>query len=65
LQGVEVGVKFGPQGVLKALSVTALIPRSFSIEAKPMLTENVEQELRRDTDARGVAGQLFDEIKEK
>ena len=58
LHGVTVGEKFVPAGVFKALGVTALIPRSFSIDAKPKLTENVEQEFFRDNPARGVGGQL-------
>lgn len=45
---MTVGEKLGPAGVLMALGVTPLMPRSFSMEAKPMFTENVEQELRRD-----------------
>lgn len=56
LQGVTVGEKFGPAGVLSALGVTALMPRSFSIDASPRLTENVEQEFRRDRPDRGVDG---------
>lgn len=48
LHGVTVGEKFGPAGVFSALGVIALIPRSFSIDARPKLTENVEHELRRD-----------------
>lgn len=58
MHGVTVGEKFVPAGVFKALGVTALIPRSFSIDAKPKLTENVEQEFFRDNPARGVGGQL-------
>lgn len=44
LQGVTVGEKFTPEGVLRQLGVTALIPRSFNMEANPKLTENVLQE---------------------
>lgn len=58
LQGVTVGEKLGPAGVFKALGVTALIPRSFNIEARPKFTENVEQEFLRERPARGVGGQL-------
>lgn len=58
MHGVTVGEKFVPAGVFKALGVTALIPRSFNIDAKPKLTENVEQEFFRDKPARGVGGQL-------
>ena len=48
LQGVAVGVKlFSVAGVLNALGVTALIPRSLSILAKPRHVENVDVELRR------------------
>lgn len=57
LHGVTVGEKFCPHGVFNALGVTALIPRSFSTEARPMLTENVLQELRRER-LRGVGGAL-------
>lgn len=57
LHGVTVGEKFCPHGVLRALGVTALIPRSFSTEARPMLTENVLQELRRER-MRGVGDAL-------
>lgn len=56
LHGVTVGEKFGPAGVFSALGVTALIPRSFSIDANPKLTENVEQEFLRDRPVRGVDG---------
>lgn len=48
LQGVTVGEKFGPAGVLTALGVTPLIPRSLSTDARPTFTENVEHEFRRD-----------------
>lgn len=58
MHGVTVGEKFGPAGVFSALGVTALIPRSFSIDAKPRFTENVEQEFRLDIPCRGVAGAL-------
>lgn len=34
------------------------MPRSFSIEARPALTENVEHEFRRDRPVCGVAGAL-------
>jgi hypothetical protein len=44
--------------VLRALGVTALIPRSFSIEAKPMCTEKVEQEFLLDKFVLGVPGTL-------
>lgn len=48
LQGVAVGVKLlSVAGVFKALGVTALIPRSLSILAKPRQVENVDVELRR------------------
>lgn len=57
LQGVTVGEKFCPEGVLRALGVTALMPRSFNTDASPMLTENVLQELRRES-IRGVGGAL-------
>ena len=62
LQGVTVGEKLGPAGVLMALGVTALMPRSLSMEARPMLTENVEQEFLRESPAWGVAGQLKEKI---
>lgn len=58
LQGVTVGEKFGPAGVFNALSVTALIPRSFNIDASPELTENVEHEFLLDNPCRGVEGAL-------
>lgn len=57
LQGVTVGEKLCPVGVFKALGVTALIPRSFSTDARPMLTENVLQEFRRERFL-GVGGAL-------
>lgn len=57
LQGVTVGEKLTPAGVLRQLGVTALIPRSFSIDASPILTENVLQEFRRDK-VLGVDGQV-------
>lgn len=57
LQGVTVGEKFCPEGVFKALGVTALIPRSFNTDASPMLTEKVLQELRRERFL-GVGGAL-------
>lgn len=57
LQGVTVGEKFAPDGVLRQLGVTALIPRSFNIEARPTFTENVLQELRLDK-VRGVEGHV-------
>lgn len=57
LQGVTVGEKFGPDGVFKALGVTALMPRSLRTVARPMLTENVLQELRRERFL-GVGGAL-------
>lgn len=56
LYGVTVGEKFGPAGVFNALGVTALMPRSFSIDARPVLTEYVEHEFRRDNPWRGVDG---------
>lgn len=49
LQGVTVGEKLAPAGVLRQLGVTALIPRSFNIDASPMLTEKVLHEFRRDS----------------
>ncbi len=39
LQGVTVGEKFCPVGVLRQLGVMAFIPLSFSTEARPKLTE--------------------------
>lgn len=57
LHGVTVGEKFWPEGVFKALGVTALMPLSFRTEASPMLTENVLHELRRER-FRGVGGAL-------
>lgn len=57
LQGVTVGEKFCPDGVFKALGVTALMPRSFKTEARPILTLNVLQEFRRDKFL-GVGGAL-------
>lgn len=57
LQGVTVGEKFCPDGVFRALGVTALMPRSFNTDASPMLTENVLQELRRER-ILGVGGAL-------
>lgn len=57
LHGVTVGEKFSPDGVLIALGVTALMPRSFSTDASPMFTENVLQELRRERFL-GVGGAL-------
>jgi hypothetical protein len=57
LQGVTVGEKFCPVGVFKALGVTALMPLSFRTEAKPIFTENVLQELRRERFL-GVGGAL-------
>lgn len=59
LQGVTVGEWFWPAGVFNALGVTAFIPRSFNMDARPALTENVEQELRRDRPECGVAGALW------
>lgn len=53
---MTVGEKLGPAGVLRALGVTALMPRSLSIDARPRLTLNVEQELRRDRLDLGVEG---------
>lgn len=51
--------------MLRALGDTALIPRSFNIEANPRFTENVEQEFLRDrVPLRGVGGQLYDMGKE-
>lgn len=44
--------------MFKALGVTALMPRSFNIDAKPALTENVEHEFRLDRPLCGVAGPL-------
>lgn len=58
LQGVTVGDQLAPVGVFRTLGVTALMPRSCRTEARPMCTENVEQEFRRDREARGVAGAL-------
>lgn len=58
LHGVTVGEKFGPAGVLTVLGVTPLMPRSFSTEARPRFTENVEHELRLDMPCRGVDGAL-------
>lgn len=58
MHGVTVGEKLHPVGVFIALGVTPLIPRSFSIEARPMFTENVEHEFRRERSWRGVAGAL-------
>lgn len=57
LQGVIVGEKLTPEGVLRQLGVTALIPRSLSIEASPTLTENVLQEFLLES-VRGVDGQV-------
>lgn len=57
LQGVTVGEKFCPEGVFKALGVTALMPRSLRTDARPMLTENVLQEFLRDRFL-GVGGAL-------
>lgn len=57
LQGVIVGEKLTPEGVFRQLRVTALIPRSFNIDASPTLTENVLQELRLES-VRGVEGQV-------
>lgn len=42
--------------MFSALGVKALIPRSFSIDARPMFTENVEHEFLRDSPDRGVGG---------
>lgn len=64
LHGVTVGEKFCPDGVFRALGVTALMPRSFSTDASPMLTENVLQELRRERFL-GVGGALKVEIIKK
>lgn len=60
-----VGEKFTPQGVLRQLGVTALIPRSFSIDASPKFTENVLHEFLLESD-RGVEGQVVcrDSIRE-
>lgn len=58
LHGVTVGEKFGPAGVFNALGVTAFIPRSLSIDANPIFTENVEQEFRLDKHRNGVDGGL-------
>jgi hypothetical protein len=59
LHGVRVGEKaFGPDGVFRQLGVTADIPRSFSMDAKPLLTENVLHEFLRDNPIRGVGGAL-------
>lgn len=55
---MTVGEKFGPAGVFSTLGVTALMPRSFSTEARPTCIENVEHELRRDKEDLGVAGAL-------
>lgn len=44
--------------MFNALGVTALMPLSFNIEASPALTENVEQEFRRERPVCGVAGAL-------
>lgn len=57
LQGVTVGEKFCPEGVFKALGVTALMPLSFKTEARPIFTEKVLHELRRER-IRGVGGAL-------
>lgn len=57
LHGVTVGEKFCPVGVLRQLGVTALMPRSFSTDARPKFTENVLQEFRLDR-FRGVGGAL-------
>lgn len=57
LHGVTVGEKFCPDGVFNALGVTALIPLSFKTDARPMLTEKVLQELRRER-ILGVGGAL-------
>lgn len=65
LHGVTVGEKLAPDGVLRQLGVTALIPRSFNIEAIPMFTEKVLQEFLLDK-VRGVDGQVVwrDSIRE-
>jgi hypothetical protein len=47
--------------VLSAEGVTAFIPRSLRTDAKPMLTENVEHELRRER-LRGVGGALKSKV---
>lgn len=57
LQGVTVGEKLTPEGVLRQLGVTALIPRSFNIEASPEWTENVLHEFLLES-VRGVDGQV-------
>lgn len=57
LQGVTVGEKLTPDGVLRQLGVTALMPLSFSMEARPAQTEKVLQELRLDK-VLGVDGQV-------
>lgn len=62
LHGVTVGEKFCPDGVLSAEGVTALMPRSLRTDARPMLTEKVLHELRRER-LRGVGGAL--ELKER
>lgn len=64
LQGVTVGEKFSPDGVLSPEGVTALIPRSLRTDASPMFTENVLHELRRDR-LRGVGGALKSKVMNK
>lgn len=61
LQGVTVGEKFCPDGVFRAEGVTAFMPRSLRTDAKPMLTENVLHELRRER-LRGVGGALKSKV---
>lgn len=43
--------------------MTALIPLSFNMDAKPKLTEKVQHEFLRDSPARGVGGQLKRNVK--
>jgi hypothetical protein len=64
LHGVTVGEKLGPLGVLRQLGVRAWIPRSFNIDASPVLTENVLHEFLRERPRRGVGGALQNVIKE-
>lgn len=63
LHGVTVGEKLAPAGVFNALGVTALIPLSFNIDARPVLTENVEHEFLLDSPDRGVDGALSKRIR--
>lgn len=65
LHGVIVGEKLTPEGVLRQLIVTALMPRSFNIDASPTFTENVLHEFLRER-VRGVDGQVVcrDSIRE-